>query len=217
VVAVSFPLRDQIDAAIATHDQVRYARVTELASSAPESALRLLRETCYRLMGLPEPDQPVTTHILPTTGLGVAAKPAAYVETTIEDDRVTVTRYPAEVQPARAGHLVVPEHHPNPHLASKADVVTTENATLTIPSGQWFDEIMAVRQGIRAAAVLGPGGHCDIVDRRAGRFTVRGPAGHDPAVSASAVYAWLSAGREIPRAITVRVGTTDRLLAVDHA
>jgi hypothetical protein len=221
-------LREQIDAAIGIHRTGRYAAVTGLTSSAPGSSLRLLRAACYRLLGLSEPELPVDPAILPTTGLTPATSWANHVHCVLSDATggppvASLTRYPAEVQPAGApggnAHLVVHQRHPNARLRGSADVVLADSAQLTVPDRTWLADILAARPGARLAGVLGPDGRCLLADRHAGRFLVLGPPGHDPALSASALYAWLVASREPPARLAIRTGATERSVTVtrDHS
>ena len=221
-------LRSQIDEVIATHRPGRYAEVAGLVSSVPGSSLRVLRATCYRLMGLAEPEREITARVLPTIGLSDSVVMACRVHCVLNDGpdaeaaRVSVTRHAEEVQPPGApdlsGHLVVRAHHPDPRVLAAADVVLIEPTAQDFPADRWLTETLAARPGIRLAGVLGPGGDCLLLDRLAGRLIVRGPLTHDPALSASALYAWLVAGHEPPRVLTVRAGGTDRRLTVtrDH-
>jgi hypothetical protein len=53
------PLRMQVEQAIAQHTELRDASFTDLITSRPGQAGVILRQTIYRLLGLPEPSHPV--------------------------------------------------------------------------------------------------------------------------------------------------------------
>lgn len=202
-------LRAQVEAAIQTHDNMRYAEIAELVTSVPGESARLLRTACYRLMGLAEPATEAIVAELPTDGLIPRAGPrvaAAHVTGEIDAARrvVRVERFPADVSPRFGGppldrprHLVVHSGHPVRGLRDAADVLFTEEEPAQVPPGRVLAFVH--RGGCRIRDVSG-----SVVD-----MTLPDGSPVDPVVLASVAYCWAAEGQE-PRAlaptITVEVG-----------
>ncbi|MFI2202482.1 hypothetical protein ACH47Z_17215 [Streptomyces sp. NPDC020192] len=236
-------LRAQIDRAVASHNPGRYKELTEQTSSSPGESAALLRRLFYDLMDIPEPAaHPALLDPLPLppylparrtapvrvlTG-GIGTDPAA----------VTVARYAvagAEPDPSDesaawvdCAHTLVDEETRDTGRLRIADIVVryaAEDDPRLGPPAAWTAEaldrypycglvayvdgpdrcVVRTREGdlVRLSAAPGLDGRADLCD---------------PAAYASALYAWLTSGRGLDRAvpgITVRTGEAAHAVTVE--
>ncbi|MCX4501801.1 hypothetical protein [Streptomyces anulatus] len=223
---VRAPLRGQVDALIESH--IPQPGPMRFTSSVPGEAAVRLRRAFYGLMAAPEPPRPALLLPLPVPDPEPALRTAPlYVLTRVlAGPEVVVTRYadPAR-EPAGAGaaHLAVHEDTRDPGQLGLADVVFRNGAPDDPrfgPPGRWAAEVLDQHpHSALAAYVTGPSS-C-VVRTRDGavlRLTAGAEADADPAVYASAVHAWLAAGRTLAALVedglTVRTGSTDHHVVV---
>ncbi|MFI1357781.1 hypothetical protein ACH4TV_29980 [Streptomyces sp. NPDC020898] len=236
-------LRAQIDRAIAAHDPGRYKELAEQTSSSPGESAVLLRRLFYGLLGLPEPeDHPALLDPLPlppylparvtapvrvlARHIGTAPPELALVRYAVAGDEPGPSEDPA-VQVDTA-HTVVDEETRETGRLRLADIVVryaaADDARLGPPAA-WASEaldrypycglvayvdgpdrcVVRTREGdlVRLSAAADPDGRPDLCD---------------PAVYASALYAWTASGRPLAQAapeISVRTGATVHRVAVE--
>lgn len=223
---VRAPLRGQVDALIESH--IPQPGPMRFTSSVPGEAAVRLRRAFYGLMAAPEPPGPALLLPLPVPDPEPALRTAPlYVLTCVlAGPEVVVARYadPAR-EPAGAGevHLAVHEDTRDPGQLGLADVVFRNGAPDDPrfgPPGRWAAEVLDQHpHSALAAYVTGPSS-C-VVRTRDGavlRLTAGAEADADPAVYASAVHAWLAAGRTLAALVedglTVRTGSTGHHVVV---
>lgn len=213
-------LRGQVDTLIESH--IPQPGPMRFTSSVPGEAAVRLRRAFYGLMGAPEPPGPALLLPLPLPDPEPALRTAPlYVLTRVlAGPEVVVTRYadPAR-EPAGAGdaHLAVHEDTRDPGQLGLADVVFRCGAPDDPrfgPPGRWAAEVLDRHPHCALAAYVTGPSSC-VVRTRDGvllRLTSGAEADADPAVYASAVHAWLAAGRTLAALIedglTVRTGRT---------
>ncbi|MEU8666723.1 hypothetical protein AB0C71_07475 [Streptomyces anulatus] len=220
------PLRGQVDALIESH--IPQPGPMRFTSSVPGEAAVRLRRAFYGLMAAPEPPGPALLLPLPLPDPEPAFRTAPlYVLTRVlAGPEVVVTRYadPAR-EPAGAGdaHLAVHEDTRDPGQLGLADVVFRNGAPDDPrfgPPGRWAAEVLDRHPHCALAAYVTGPSSC-VVRTRDGallRLTAGAEADADPAVYASAVHAWLAAGRTLAALVedglTVRTGSTDHHVVV---
>ncbi|MFC0602376.1 hypothetical protein [Streptomyces palmae] len=237
-------LRHQLDQVMAGHDPRRYADITAATSSDPGRSATLLRRLCYRLIGIPEPVDPALLDRLPLPEFE-PARPSVPIRVLTrligagrgEPPGIAVTRYadadqdPEPDEELSAAHTVVPEDTRDPGRLSLADVIVGRGAADDPrwgPPGAWAAEVLD-RHRHCALAVHTAGPDSCTVRTRAG-LTVRltaapdadgRPALCDPAAYASALYAWLSQGKDpaelMATGMTVHTGRARYRVAVRSA
>ncbi|MER7187149.1 hypothetical protein ABT404_48145 [Streptomyces hyaluromycini] len=239
-----YGLRAQLDQVIAAHDATRYKELAEQTSSAPEESAVLLRRLFYDLMGMPEPGHPALLDPLPLPPCRPARRttPVRVLVGGIGVDppEVTLSRYatvggepdPSEeaAVAAESAHTLVDEETRDRGRLRIADIVVrrapADDPRLGPPAA-WTAEaldrypycglvayvdgpdrcVVRTREGdlLRLSAAAAPDGRPDLCD---------------PAVYASALYAWLASGRDLARVmpgITVRTGSATHLVTVGTA
>ncbi|MDQ0988135.1 hypothetical protein [Streptomyces sp. V2I9] len=214
------PLRGQVDSAIGNHTpQPGPLRFT---SSVPGEAAVRLRRAFYELMAAPEPPGPALLVPLPMPAPEPAPRTAPLWVLThvLEEPEVAVTRYadPAR-EPAEEGeaHLAVHEDTRDPSQLGLADLVFRDGSPDDPrfgPPGRWAADVLARHPHCALAAYVTGPSSC-VVRTRDGVLLGLSAGAHadaDPAVYASAVHAWLAAGRThaalITYGLTVRTGGT---------
>jgi hypothetical protein len=200
-------LRPQLEHAMATHDPARYAVITDAVTAVPGESGRLLRDAMYDMLGLAPP--PSWAVPAPVPAVTLAARPITATWTAVAWDglRPTVERLPAWVghsgsRPDRA-HLVVDAAEPG--LLQVADVIV-ERDPIGSPRA-WISDAM-IRYGCLVAAVQHRTSGCLAGVRNGPTVELTSAAG-DPAIAASILHDWLSAGRPVerlPRTLRVRRG-----------
>ncbi|MER6701696.1 hypothetical protein ABT289_31535 [Streptomyces fimicarius] len=220
------PLRGQVDALIESH--VPQPGPMRFTSSVPGEAAVRLRRTFYELMGAPEPSGPALLEPLPLPAPEPAPRTAPLWVLTrfLAGPEVAVARYadPAR-EPAGSGddHLAVHEDTRDPGQLDLADVVFRDGSPDDQrfgPPGRWAAEVLDRHPHCALAAYVTGPSSC-LVRTRDGallRLTAGAEADADPAVYASAVHAWLAAGRAraalVADGLTVRTGGTAHRVVV---
>ncbi|MEU0740420.1 hypothetical protein [Streptomyces sp. NPDC006134] len=217
----ALPLRPQVDALVEEHRPT--PGPAGFVSSVPGESAARLRRLFYDIIGLAEPDGPARLEPLPLPPHEPAVPTAALLVLTrpTGTGEVSVTRYagPYAPPPPDAGeaHTAVHEDTRETDRLALADVVfrhgSPDDPRLGSPA-EWTAEVLArLPHCALAAYVTGPG-TC-VVRTRAGallRLTAGPGADADPAVYASALHAWLAAGRALEeltgRGLTIRTGGT---------
>ncbi|WDV55741.1 hypothetical protein PV963_38050 [Streptomyces coeruleorubidus] len=214
------PLRDQVDTLIQRHQPPRDA--AEFVSSVPGESAARLRRLFYDALGIPEPDGPARLDPLPlppyeparlTAPLTVLTRLPACAE-------VAVTRYAGPQSPPDghgSAHTALHEDTRESDQLALADVVfrygDADDPRFGSPAA-WTAEVLDRHPHCALAAYVTGPGTC-VVRTRAGTLLRldSGPgADADPAVYASALHAWIAAGRPpdelYVRGLTVRTGRT---------
>ncbi|MEU2301794.1 hypothetical protein ABZ584_30855 [Streptomyces antibioticus] len=236
-------LRAQIDRAISSHDPGLYKELAELASSSPGESAALLRRLFYGLMDLPEPSGHAALldplPLPPYSPVRVTAPIRVLVrQITTDPPELALTRYavtddgpdPSQDPPVQVdtAHTVIDEETREADRLRVADIVVRQAAgddPRLGPPVVWASEaldrypycglaayidgpdrcVVRTREGdlVRLSAAADPDGRTDLCD---------------PAVYASALYAWLASGRALASAtpaITVRTGAARHRVAVE--
>ncbi|WP_280236025.1 hypothetical protein [Nocardia cyriacigeorgica] len=203
------PYLRHIEAARTEHTTERFAAVSALVTSEPGRSLQLLRSLFYRILELPPPDCEPPLSILPTPT--VRAKPetfADYVTTTIDGATVRLVRRPAETQRTLAGriggiggHMCCATDYPLRSLRENADVLVGLPADVDDDRAAWLAATLTDHPLCTIVAIA-DGDTCTARTRYGDTVTLTGcPA----AVSASALYAWIEAGIDLPASEAIAV------------
>ncbi|WP_324617247.1 hypothetical protein [Streptomyces bicolor] len=225
----ALPLRPQIEDLLAHHQPS--PEPADFVSSVPGESATRLRRLFYDLIGIPEPDDPARLEPLPLPAYEPAAHsvPLSVHTRLLGSGEVAVTRY--------AGPHAAPygtgEAHTAVHEATRevdqlviADVVfrhgPADDPRLGSPA-DWTTEVLDRHPHCALAAyVTGP--RACVLRTRAGALLrlVAGPgADADPAVYASALHAWLAAGKApeelFGQGLVVRTGATAHPVDVHRA
>ncbi|MER7402729.1 hypothetical protein ABT373_09620 [Streptomyces sp. NPDC000070] len=220
------PLRAQVDTLVERHRPAPDA--AEFVSSVPGESAARLRRLFYDALGIPEPDGPARLDPLPLP---------PYEPTRITAPLTVLTRLPApdEVAVTRyAGPQAPPDGHGGAHTALHED--TRESDQLALADvvfrygdaddprfgspAAWTAEVLDRHPHCALAAYVTGPTSC-VVRTRAGTLLRldSGPgADADPVVYASALHAWLAAGKApaelYARGLTVRTGRTAHAVTV---
>ncbi len=220
------PLPAQLDTLLAGHrPRPGPARFT---TSLPGESAGRLRTLFYELMGLPEPDRPALLEPLPLPAYEPVARSAPMrVLTRLRGGAVVLRRWadPA-YEPAGDGavHTAVPEDTRDPGRLDLADVILRHGAPddprFGSPAAWCAETLRRYAHCALAAYVTGPG-DCTVRTRGGDALALTaapGAADADPAAYASAVHAWLAAGRTADAlagdGLRVRTGTSEHRVAV---
>ncbi|HWE89660.1 MAG TPA: hypothetical protein VG317_09400 [Pseudonocardiaceae bacterium] len=222
------PLRRQVEEATNEFTPGRYGQVADLITSAPGEAAVRLREVCYRLMDLSEPDGdpqvPVLTvdRLASATGSGAARVSAILAAGEITDaGDVSLRRHSADAMrdrplPAEPAlddpHLLAHAEHPTRSLRSTAGIIFCYQEDLAMEPVGWLAETLPSYPACLLAAVVTDSGDCLIRTRDGVELRLEVDA-LDPLCAASAVYLWLTSpnGRdELPPLLRIDVGDGPR-------
>ncbi|WP_106429977.1 hypothetical protein [Streptomyces xiaopingdaonensis] len=217
------PLSPQFEEALRVPCAPR--RPAESVSSVPGRSAELLRRCAYRLLGLDEPESPALLDPLPAPAYEPAHRTAPLrVRTRVADagdaPRVEVVRRTSDHADRDAGwrtHTVVDEETADLGRLALADIVVLRADADDVrygPADTWLRE--AAERHPHASLwcrVTGPD-RCTVRTRDGTHRTLaarRLPDGHtdlaDPALYASALFAWLAEGRPAERRrLTVETG-----------
>ncbi|MFB8143012.1 hypothetical protein [Streptomyces parvus] len=215
------PLRGQVDALI--EDHTPQPGPMHFTSSVPGESAARLRRTFYGLMGAPEPPCPalLVPLPLPTPEPAPRTAPLWVLTRLLDGPEIIMTRYadPAREPAEAAGdaHLAAHEDTRDPVQLDLADVVFRDGSPddpRVGPPGRWTAEVLARHPHCALAAYVTGPSSC-VARTRDGallRLTAGADADADPAAYASAVHAWLAAGRTraalLADGLTVRTGST---------
>ncbi|MEV4437601.1 hypothetical protein AB0K09_01070 [Streptomyces sp. NPDC049577] len=232
--------RRRIEDVIAAHDPRDHAALAEQTSSSPGRSAALLRRLCYDLIGIPEPaDRPALLDRLPLPAFEPVERtaPVRVLSRLVSGDppEVAVTRYPdaahePEGPDADGAHTLVHEDTRDTGRLDVADVIVRYGAAddpRTGPPAAWTAEVLERHPYCGLAAYVTGPDRCT-VRTRAGDLLVLsaapGPDGRpdlcDPAAYASALHAWLAAGKALPETgdgMTVVTGTSRHRITVTPA
>lgn len=222
------PLPAQLDALIAGHrPQPGPARFT---SSVPGESAGRLRELFYGLMELPEPERPALLEPLPLPAYEAVHRSAPMrVLTRLPTGAgaVVLRRWadPA-YEPGGDGavHTAVPEDTRDPGRLDLADVIlrhgTPDDPRFGSPAAWCAETLRRYAHCALAAYVTGPG-DCTVRTRDGDALmltAVPGAADADPTAYASALHAWLAAGRSAAalaeHGLLVRTGAHEHRVTV---
>ena len=224
------PLRTQVEALLAGHQPL--AEPAEFTSSLPGGSASRLRRLFYDALGIPEPDEPARLEPLPLPPYDPALPtvPLQVLTRLLGSGEIAVTRYagphPAPYEEGAEAHTAVHEDTRETDQLALADVVFRHGDAGDPRFGTpalWTAEILDRHPHCALAAYVTGPGDC-VVRTRAGavlRLTAGPDADADPAVYASAVHAWLAAGKApselVGRGLTVRTGATAHPVTVTPA
>ncbi|WP_439941866.1 hypothetical protein [Streptomyces sp. BBFR115] len=197
------PLRPQVEGALAGHrpDPAPARFVT----SEPTRSAELLRRHFYTLLGLPEPAAPASLEPLPLPPYR-PWKATAPLLVRAHMDGVDIRIERSAEDPHDVGrdvHLAVHEETRRPEDLDLADVITREGAPddpRLGGSGVWANEVLHRHPRCSAAVYVTGPGSCSVRMRQHGifRLSAGADADADPAAAASALYAWLTHGGNVP-------------------
>ena len=207
-------LRAQIDRVIGNHDPACYSTLTAQTSSSPGKSAELLRRLFYGLIGIPEPeDHPATLDQLPLPSYEPAERTAPVRVLTqllgTDPPEIAVIRYAdvasePEDSDADAAHTAVHEDAQDAGLLRMADVIlryAAEDDPRIGPPTAWASELLARHPYCGLAVYVSGPDQCTVRTRSGDlvRLTAAPDADGradlcDPAVYASALYAWLESG-----------------------
>ncbi|QNS03191.1 hypothetical protein [Streptomyces xanthii] len=199
------PLRPQLDALLARHRPLPEA--AEFVSAVPHEAAPRLRRLFHQLLDLPEPPWPARLAPLPLPPYE-PAEPSVplHVRTWITGPgEVRLERY-AGPHPAPCGedgavaHTALHEDTREQDRLGLADAVFRYGAAddpRLGPPERWAAETLdRFPQCALAAYATGPA-ECVVRTRTGALVELSGPDGPDPAANASALHAWLAAGKDV--------------------
>ncbi|MEV0225243.1 hypothetical protein [Streptomyces sp. NPDC050704] len=196
-------LRPQLDSLLAGHHPL--PGPAEFTTSLPGESAARLRRHFYEQLDLPEPEGPALLEPLPlppyeppsrTAPLRVLTRLAGAGEVAIE-------RYAdPRCEPPGDGeeHLVVHEDTRNPAHLALADVVFREGFATDPRFGspaQWTAETLARHPHCALAAYVTASDACTVRTRAGQLLRLTAESTADPAGYASALYAWLAAGKAL--------------------
>nr|WSZ99481.1 hypothetical protein OH820_30915 [Streptomyces sp. NBC_00857] len=205
----------------------------ELVSSAPGEAATLLRRHFYQLIGAPEPPEPALLDPLPLPPYEQVERtaPMRVVTRLLGTGEIEVSRY-ADPQSEPTGdgdgdgdgdaHTAVHEDTLDPGRLALADVIfrygMADDVRFGTP-GQWSAEVLARHPQCALASYVTDGGSCTVRTRDGSLLRlVGGPSAADPAAYASALHAWLAAGKALEEltadGMTVRTGGASHRVSV---
>ncbi|MCX5600239.1 hypothetical protein OOK29_19040 [Streptomyces phaeochromogenes] len=213
------PLRPQLDTLISEH-QPRLGPAEFTTSHPGESAARL-RRLFYAQLGLPEPDEPALLEPLPLPRYELPSRTAPLrVLTWLRGSgEVAVERYadPRSEPPGDGEvHLAVHEDTRDPAQLAIADVVFGEGSATDPRFGspaRWTAETLLRHPHSALAAYVTSPDACTVRTRDGQLLRLTADSAEptaDPAMYASALHAWLAAGKSVeelmPEGLTVRTG-----------
>ncbi|WP_405884117.1 hypothetical protein OG747_39410 [Streptomyces sp. NBC_01384] len=214
------PLLPQVESLLATHHPL--PGPAAFTTSVPGEAATRLRALFYGIIGIPEPDAPALLEPLPLPPYEPPSRtaPLRVLTRLLGSGEVSVARH-ADPRPEPAGageaHTAAHEDTRDPAQLALADLVFRYGDATDPRFGSpalWASEVLdRLPECALAAYVTGPGA-CT-VRTRAGELlgmTADGTADADPAAYASALHAWLAAGKSLDelltQGLTVRTGAT---------
>ncbi|GAA1164174.1 hypothetical protein GCM10009654_21190 [Streptomyces hebeiensis] len=217
------PLRTQLESVLDGSGPPRGP--AELVSSVPGRAAALLRRHFYELIGIPEPPEPALLDPLPLPAYERVGRTAPMRVTTRLPGagEVEVSRYADPVSPPPGegeAHLAVHEDTRDPGVLALADVIYRYGAADDVRfggPGRWTAEVLDRMPECGLAAFVTDDGRC-VARARGGPLVLLDgapgaevPRSADPALFASALYAWLAAGKSLrdlaSNGMTVWTGT----------
>ncbi|MFI9168699.1 hypothetical protein [Streptomyces lincolnensis] len=215
----ALPLRAQLERLIEEHRPP--PGPAEFTSSLPGESAPRLRRLFYDALGLPEPDQPARLEPLPLPPYEppVPTVPLQVLTRLLGSGEVAVSRHAgphqAPYEEDGEAHTAVHEDTREADQLALADVVfrygTADDPRFGSPA-RWAAEILDRHPHCALAAYVTGPSTCTVRTRTGAslRLTAGPDADADPAVYASAVHAWLAAGKSseelLGQGLTVRTG-----------
>ena len=226
----ALPLRPQIETLLTDHRPP--PEPAAFVSSLPGESAARLRRLFYELIGIPEPDGPARLEPLPLPPYEPTTPtvPLLVLTRLLGSGEIAVTRYagphPAPYGTTGEAHTAVPEDTRETDQLALADVVfrygTADDPRFGTPAG-WASETLDRHPHCALAAYITGPREC-VVRTRAGvllRLEAGSGADADPAVYASALHAWLGAGKSLEelfgRGLVVRTGGSAHPVTVTAA
>ncbi|MFF3705506.1 hypothetical protein [Streptomyces phaeochromogenes] len=213
------PLRPQLDALLSEHQPL--PGPAQFTTSLPGESAARLRRLFYGQLGLSEPDAPALLEPLPLPPYEPPSRTAPLrVLTWLRGSgEVAVERYadPRSEPPGDGEvHLAVHEDTRDPAQLAIADVVFREGSATDPRFGspdRWTAETLLRHPHSSLAAYVTSPEACTVRTRDGQLLRLTADSAEptaDPAVYASALHAWLAAGKSvdelIPEGLTVRTG-----------
>ncbi|MFD4527751.1 hypothetical protein ACFWP7_28245 [Streptomyces sp. NPDC058470] len=214
-------LRPQVESLLATHHAL--PGPAEFASSVPGESAARLRRLFYEFIGVPEPDGPALLEPLPLPPYEPPSRtaPLHVLTRLLGSGEVSVVRHAGhdgEPEGAWEAHTAVHEDTRDPGQLALADLVFRYGEAADPRFGSpaaWNREVLArLPECALACYVTGPD-DCTVGTRAGDLLHLTGApseADADPAAYASALHAWLAAGKSlgelVDRGMTVRTGPT---------
>ncbi|WP_232838473.1 hypothetical protein [Streptomyces geranii] len=218
----ALPLRLQVETVVSDHHP--RPEPAEFTSSVPGESAGRLRRLFYDALGIPEPTEPALLNPLPLPPHEPPSHtvPLLVLTRLLGTAEVEVTRYARPHPPADStgeAHVAVHEDTRETHQLALADVVFRYGAPDDVRFGspeQWTSEALALHPHCSLTAYVSGPGDCTIRTRDGELLSLRAESGSDadPAAYASALYAWLAAGKSLDE--PVALGLTVRTGAVTH-
>ena len=210
------PLRPQLDTLLSEHQPL--PGPAEFTTSYPGESAARLRRLFYGQLGLPEPDGPALLEPLPLPPYEPPSRTAPLrVLTWLRGSgEVMVERY-ADPRSGPPGdgeiHLAVHEDTRDPAQLAIADVVFREGSATDPRFGspaRWTAETLLRHPHSALVAYVTSPSACTVRTRDGQLLHLTAESTADPSVYASALHAWLAAGKSveelIPEGLTVRTG-----------
>ncbi|MBD0747773.1 hypothetical protein [Streptomyces sp. CBMA152] len=211
------PLLGRLERLLAAHRPL--PGPAALTTAVPGESAARLRTLFYSLIGIPEPTGPALLERLPLPPYEppLRTAPMRVLTRLLGDGEVTVTRHadPA-YEPVGDGelHTAVHEETRDPGQLDLADVVLGHGAPddpRLGPPEERAAEALARHPGCALAAYVTDATSCTVRTRAGALVRLEGDrGGPDPAAYASALHAWLAAGKSLDelteRGLTVRTG-----------
>ncbi|NEA66937.1 hypothetical protein G3I56_31150 [Streptomyces sp. SID12488] len=228
----ALPLRPQVEAVV--RDRRPRPEPAEFVSSVPGESATLLRRLFYDALGIPEPDGPALLEPLPLPPYEPPSHtvPLLVLTRLLGAGEVEITRYAGAHPPAHSTgemHTAVHEDTRETHRLALADVVfrygEPDDARFGSPE-LWTTEALTLHPQCALAAYISGPGECTARTRDGELLRIRpdsdpdtdtdtdADADADPAAYASALYAWLAAGKSLDELVTQ--GLTVRTGALNH-
>ncbi|GAA2795573.1 hypothetical protein [Saccharopolyspora taberi] len=203
-------LAGQVDEVIRDHHPDRYRTITDLATSEPGRAARLLRAEIYSRMDLPEPPEPAEPAAVPVPEVESASSPSQLVSVGFDGATAVVVRHPASAlsDPALLpadSILVTSTATPHRRWLELAEIVIHDG--VHDDPRHWADATLTELPGCLLAAVRSAGGWA-VTGLGLPVVHFSGPEDLGP-VYAATLHAWLRTGlpiEDIPDEVSLRLG-----------
>ncbi|NEA99560.1 hypothetical protein G3I78_10910 [Streptomyces sp. SID13726] len=221
----ALPLRAQVDSLLAAHQPL--PEPAEFTSSMPGESAARLRRLFYDALGIPEPEEPARLEPLPLPPYEppLPTAPLQVLTRLLGSGEIALTRYAGPHQaPYEEGcdvHMAVHEDTRETDQLALADVVfryaDADDPRFGTPSG-WTAEILDRHPHCALAAYVTGPTSCLIRTRAGTELRLTAGPDADPAADASAVHAWLAAGKSphelVELGLIVHTGATAHSVTV---
>ena len=213
-------LRPQVESLLAA--QCPLPRPAEFVSSVPGESAARLRRLFYEFIGIPEPEEPALLERLPLLPYEPPSRtaPLRVLTRLLGSAEVSVVRHAdPSYEPEDTGeeHTAVHEDTRDPGQLALADLVFRYGEAADPRFGspaRWTGEVLVRHPDCALAAFVTGPGDCTVRTRAGDLLRLTGEpsaADADPAAYASALHAWLAAGKSlselVTQGLTVRTGS----------